>query len=157
MVCYEIEITGNSDHAGAPPMSLRKFALFVTQDIILDVRHQMDKIEHQLVYTIVRMNISPNIHTVIPNKFVFSLEARHQDADTIKQVEAIIQSLAKSSGKGNCEVKATKLWDRDTVWFDKKLVHSLEKSVETLGYPYKRMVSGAGHDAQFIRSEERRV
>ena len=150
MVCYEIEVIGDSDHAGTTPMSLRKDALFVTNDIILEVRHKMDKLDHQLVYTIGRMNISPNIHTVIPNKVVFSLEARHQDADTIKQVEAIIQSLAKSSGKGNCEVKATKLWDRDTVWFDKKLVHSLEKSVETLGYPYKRMVSGAGHDAQFI-------
>src|SRR5690625_2224327 len=150
MVCYEIEITGDSDHAGTTPMSLRKDALFVTNDIILEVRHKMDKLDHQLVYTIGRMNISPNIYTVILNKDVISLEARHQDADTIKQVEAIIQSLAKSSGKGNCEVKATKLWDRDTVWFDKKLVHSLEKSVETIGYPYIRMVSGAGHYAQFI-------
>ena len=96
------------------------------------------------------MDVSPNIHTVIPNKIVFSLEARHQDAETIKQVEAIIQALPGSSGREKCEVKATKLWDRDTVWFDEKLVHSLEQSSKTLGYAYKRMVSGAGHDAQFI-------
>src|SRR5699024_10116212 len=87
---------------------------------------------------------------VIPNKVVFSLEARHQDAETIQQVEEIIQALPESSGMGKCEVKATKLWDRDTVWFDEKLVHSLEQSTKTLGYPYKRMVSGAGHDAKYI-------
>ena len=150
MVCYEIEITGDSDHAGTTPMSLRKDALFATNDLISEVRHKMDKLDDRLVYTIGRMNVSPNIHTVIPNKVVFSLEARHQDAETIKQVEEIIQSLPKSSEKGKCEVKATKLWDRDTVWFDEKLVHSLEQSVKTIGYPYKRMVSGAGHDAQFI-------
>ncbi|HLR03585.1 MAG TPA: Zn-dependent hydrolase [Virgibacillus sp.] len=150
MVCYEIEVTGDSDHAGTTPMPLRMDALFATNNLISEVRQKLSKLDDKLVYTIGRMDVSPNIHTVIPNKVVFSLEARHQDAEAIKQVEEIIQALSESSGKGKCEVKATKLWDRDTVWFDEKLVHSLERSAKTLGYPYKRMVSGAGHDAQFI-------
>jgi N-carbamoyl-L-amino-acid hydrolase len=45
-----------------------------------------------------------------------------------------------------------KLWDRDTVWFEKSICNLLEQSSNTLGLPYKRMVSGAGHDAQFIAS-----
>jgi N-carbamoyl-L-amino-acid hydrolase len=31
-------------------------------------------------------------------------------------------------------------------------VNLLEQSAQSLGYSYKRMVSGAGHDAQFIAS-----
>src|SRR5699024_9186872 len=58
--------------------------------------------------------------------------------------------LPGSSGREKCEVKATKLCDRDTVWVDDKLVHSPEQSSKTIGYAYKRMVSGAWHDAQFI-------
>lgn len=150
MVCYEIEVTGDSDHAGTTPMPLRKDALFAANNLISEVRQNMSKLDDRLVYTIGRMDVSPNIHTVIPNKVVFSLEARHQEAETIRQVEEVIQTLPESSGKEKCEVKATKLWDRDTVWFDEKLVHSLEQSAKMIGYPYKRMVSGAGHDAQFI-------
>ena len=47
-------------------------------------------------------------------------------------------------------MKITKLWERDTVWFDAKIVNQIEDSAQSLGYTNKRMVSGAGHDAQFI-------
>lgn len=152
MVNYEIEVSGDSDHAGTTPMSMRKDALFATNNLITEIREKMNKLDDKLVYTIGRMNVSPNIHTVIPNKVVFTLEARHQDAKTIKQVEEIIQGLSESAGKERCAVKTNKQWDRNTVWFDEKIVNSLEKSVKNIGYSYKRMVSGAGHDAQFIAS-----
>src|SRR5699024_1936924 len=128
MVCYEIEVTGDSDHAGTTPMPLRKDALFATNNLISEVRQKLSKMDDKLVYTIGRRDVSPNIHTLTPNKIVVSLDARHQDAETINQVEAIIQALPGSSGREKCEVKATTLWDRDTVWFDEKLVHSLEQS-----------------------------
>lgn len=150
MVCYEIEVTGDSDHAGTTPMPMRKDALFAANNLMNEVREKMSTLDRDLVYTIGRFNVSPNIHTVIPNKVVFTLEARHKDAETIRQVEEIIQGLTTSERKEKCEVNATKLWDRDTVWFDEKLVHSLEDSCTSLGYSYKRMPSGAGHDAQFI-------
>lgn len=150
MVNYEIEVTGDSDHAGTTPMSMRKDALFATNNLMTEIREKMSKLDDKLVYTIGRMNVSPNIHTVIPNKVVFTIEARHQDAKTIRQVEEIIQGLPESAGKEKCNVKVTKQWDRDTVWFDEKLVNALEQSAKNIGYSYKRMVSGAGHDSQFI-------
>ncbi|WP_088050926.1 Zn-dependent hydrolase [Virgibacillus dakarensis] len=150
MVNYEIEVSGDSDHAGTTPMSMRKDALFATNNLITEIREKMNKLDDKLVYTIGRMNVSPNIHTVIPNKVVFTLEARHQDAKTIRQVEEIIQGLPESTGREKCEVKTTKQWDRNTVWFDEKIVNAVEQSAKNIGYSYKRMVSGAGHDAQFI-------
>ncbi|MFS0750505.1 Zn-dependent hydrolase [Oceanobacillus sp. 1P07AA] len=150
MCCYEIEVTGDSDHAGTTPMSMRKDALFATNSLINEIRDKMSKLDSELVYTIGRVNVSPNIHTVIPNKVVFSIEARHKEASVIKEVEDIIKGLSHSESKEVCEVKPTKLWDRDTVWFNDQLVESVEKSCKSLNYSYKRMPSGAGHDAQFI-------
>ncbi|WP_082232101.1 Zn-dependent hydrolase [Halobacillus massiliensis] len=150
MACYEIEVSGESDHAGTTPMSMRKDALFAANDLIMDIRSKLNELPDDLVYTIGRMEVSPNIHTVIPNKAVFTLEARHQDMDIIKEVEHIAQSLEKSSGE--CQVNVRKLWGRETVWFEEKVVNQLEASADTLGYSYKKMVSGAGHDAQFIAS-----
>ncbi|MCM3541643.1 Zn-dependent hydrolase [Priestia megaterium] len=153
MVCYEIEVTGESDHAGTTPMDMRKDALFAANNLIAEARHELGRLDSNLVYTMGRMNVLPNIHTVIPNKVIFSLEARHTDEDVIASVEKIIQSLPDQAELlEGCEVRVTKLWGRDTVWFDKTVCDEVEESVRSLGYSYKRMVSGAGHDAQFLAS-----
>lgn len=152
MVCYEIEVTGESDHAGTTPMEMRRDALFAANNIIAQAREQLSTIDHELVFTIGRMNVWPNIHTVIPNRVIFSLEARHKDPVVMKKVDEIIQGLTAISANEGCIITAKKLWDRSTVWFDQLLCDQLEDASKSLGYRYKRMVSGAGHDAQFIAS-----
>ncbi|WNS75000.1 Zn-dependent hydrolase [Bacillus sp. DTU_2020_1000418_1_SI_GHA_SEK_038] len=150
MVCYEIEVLGESDHAGTTPMNMRKDALFAVNHLISEIREKLGPLDDELVFTIGRMNVFPNIHTVIPNKVVFSLEARHKDPAVIKQVEEIIQNLGESSNNEGCTIHKEKLWDRKTVWFDEEVCAHIEEAVKSLGYSYRRMVSGAGHDAQFI-------
>jgi beta-ureidopropionase / N-carbamoyl-L-amino-acid hydrolase len=152
MVCYEMEVTGESDHAGTTPMSMRKDALFAVNNIMTEARRKLSELDSELVFTIGRMNVWPNIHTVIPNRVVFTLEARHKDPGVMKKTEKIIQELTEISSNESCAIKAKKLWDRDTVWFNPHIVKDLEKSAKILGYSYKRMVSGAGHDAQFLAS-----
>src|SRR5699024_6321925 len=49
-----------------------------------------------------------------------------------------------------CNIRLKKQWDRNTVWFDKSVVETVEASARLEGYSYKQMVSGAGHDSQFI-------
>lgn len=152
MVCYELEVTGESDHAGTTPMGMRKDALFTALDVINEVRSRLGNLDEELVFTIGRLNVYPNIHTVIPNRVVFTLEARHKNPEIIKQVETIISKLTEFSVLGGCEIQARKLWDRATVWFDDELLSLINQSAEYLRYSRKRMVSGAGHDAQFIAS-----
>ncbi|WP_445487801.1 Zn-dependent hydrolase [Niallia sp. 03133] len=152
MVCYELEITGESDHAGTTPMDMRRDALFAANNVIYELRQKLGNLDKELVYTMGRMNISPNIHTVIPNKVVFTIEARHKDPAIMKQVEEIILQLDSYSKLEECTLNIEKLWDRNTVWFNEEILAIMEKSVSSLGYSYKRMASGAGHDAQFIAS-----
>ncbi|MFJ7684420.1 Zn-dependent hydrolase [Peribacillus butanolivorans] len=152
MVCYEIEVTGESNHAGTTPMNMRKDAFCTTNSLITEARQKLGMLDDDLVFTMGRVNVFPNIHTVIPNKVIFSLEARHKDPKTIRQVEEIIEGLTTPGSKEGCEIQVSKLWDRDTVWFDKSICDLLEQSTNSLGLSYKRMVSGAGHDAQFIAS-----
>ncbi|MBT2654678.1 Zn-dependent hydrolase [Bacillus sp. ISL-18] len=152
MVCYEITVTGESDHAGTTPMDMRKDALFAANNLITEARQKLRALDKDLVFTIGRMNVLPNIHTVIPNKVVFSLEARHKDPAVIKRVEEIIVGLTQSSGNEGCDIRTEKLWDRSTVLFDNDLCDLLENAAKSLNYSYKRMDSGAGHDAQFLAS-----
>lgn len=150
MACYEIEVTGESDHAGTTPMGMRKDALFAATDIITELRSKLGLLDSELVYTMGRMNVLPNIHTVIPNKVIFTIEARHKDMDIVREVEAIIQALPEVLLE--CEVTKTKLWGRDTVWFDAEICSLVKQATESLGYSNRTIASGAGHDAQFVAS-----
>ncbi len=152
MVCYEVEVNGESNHAGTTPMPMRNDALTKATELMLNATDKLKLLDEDLVYTIGRLNVSPNIHTVIPNNVIFSLEARHKNPEVIKQVEQIIQELEQLSDANGCSVAVKKLWGRDTVHFDQSICEQLEQSAKSLGYSYKRMVSGAGHDAQFIQS-----
>lgn len=152
MCCYEIEVTGESDHAGTTPMDMRKDALFATNNLINEIRKRLGSLDEELVFTIGRVNVYPSIHTVIPNKVIFTLEARHKDMEIVNAVKDFIHGLPQFAENEGCEIKTTKLWERDTVWFEPEICELLEQSAQSLGYTHKRMVSGAGHDAQFIAS-----
>ncbi|AMO86814.1 N-carbamoyl-L-amino acid hydrolase [Solibacillus isronensis B3W22] len=148
MVCYDITLTGESNHAGTTPISMRKDSMFAAMQIISILQNKLKQLPEDLVYTIGRINAYPNIHTVIPSNVTFSLESRHQDPTVIQQVEQIIFDLPKEIE--NCELSYQKLWSRDTVYFAPEVVHAVAASTDELGYSRHHMFSGAGHDAQFI-------
>jgi len=150
MVCYEITVNGESNHAGTTPISMRKDPMFTTANMIADMQKQLQRLDSDLVYTIGRINAYPNIHTVIPSEVTFTLEARHQDPGVIAEVSRIVEQLPKNLNE--CSIKSTLLWDRDTVDFNEEVINALEYTCQELGYKENRMYSGAGHDAQFIAS-----
>ncbi|MFZ7942397.1 Zn-dependent hydrolase [Neobacillus sp. 19] len=150
MVCYEISVYGESNHAGTTPISMRKDPMFTAANMIVNMQNQLQQLDADLVYTIGRINAYPNIHTVIPLEVTFTLEARHQDPEVIAEVSRIVEGLPRSSN--GCSVKSTLLWDRDTVDFNEDVVSAVGAACKELGYKENRMYSGAGHDAQFIAS-----
>lgn len=149
-VCYEVEVRGSSNHAGTTPMTMRNDALFLANDIIMTLRKELGNIDSHLVYTIGKMDVHPNIHTVIPDKVTFTVEARHQNEEILKIVEANILNLPKSSTSNSTKIHVRKHSDRNTVWFDRQFRNFIEQSANELNYSNQRIVSGAGHDAQFI-------
>lgn len=150
MVCYEITVTGESNHAGTTPMSMRKDPMIVASHLITFLHEQLGKMDEELVFTFGRMQVAPNIHTVIPNEVVFTIDSRHQDPAVIRKVEKLLTGLA--SEENGCQIHSVKLWGRDTVFFDAAICNEVEKSSQDLGYSSHRMFSGAGHDAQYIAS-----
>lgn len=150
MVCYEITITGQSNHAGTTPMSMRKDPMIVASTLITELHEQLGKINEQLVFTFGRLNVLPNIHTVIPNQVTFTIDSRHQDPEVMEQVEDILHALPETAG--GCNIHPVKLWGRETVYFDTAICNEVERACQSFGYTAHRMFSGAGHDAQYMAS-----
>lgn len=147
MVNYRIKITGQADHAGTTPMKYRKDALYAASKVLIRLHEQLDQLDSDLVYTTGEIVCHPNVHTVIPDYIEFSLDARHEDPEVIRQVVKIIEDLPSEVEK--CTVDSEVAWTRDTVYYDRELVGFVQKAVDDLGYTNQKINSGAGHDAQF--------
>ncbi len=148
MINYEFTFTGQAGHAGTTPMPYRKDALYAAVKTIQYLHEELDKLDSKLVYTTGKISAHPNIHTIIPDIVKFTLDARHQDPEVIKQVLAIIEAIPAEVEK--CQTGYAKAWARDTVSFYTEYVDLVEKNAKELNYSTKRMYSGPGHDAQFL-------
>ena len=148
MVNYEIKTRGQANHAGTTPMHMRKDALYAMTAVIEYLHDELDKLDSSLVYTTGEFSGAPNVHTVIPDNVRITLDARHQDPEVIKQVVELIKAIPTEIR--GCSVTYREQWARNTIDFAQEMVDAVEESVKTLGYSYKRMYSGAGHDAQYI-------
>lgn len=147
MVNYRIRIYGQADHAGTTPMPYRRDALYAAAQTLCLLHTELDKLDSELVYTTGEILCHPNVHTVIPDYVEFSLDARHENPGVIAQVERAIRSLPEEIA--GCRVEAAKAWNRDTRYFDQKLVGYVQEAADELGYVSRSIHSGAGHDAQF--------
>jgi N-carbamoyl-L-amino-acid hydrolase len=148
MINYEFTFTGQAGHAGTTPMKYRKDALYAAVKTIQYLHDELDQLDGKLVYTTGKISAHPNIHTIIPDEVKFTLDARHQDSEVIKQVLAVIKKIP--SVVEQCEVSYEEAWTRKTVSFTAELVDYVEISAQECGYSNRRIYSGPGHDAQFV-------
>lgn len=148
MINYRIRTYGQTDHAGTTPMSFRKDALLAAASALKYLHTELDKLDSNLVYTTGDILCHPCIHTCIPDFVDFSIDARHQNPEVIKQVVEVIKNMPKEFDK--CEVKYEEAWARNTIQFNKELVDFVQKSVDAYKYTSKKMYSGAGHNAQYV-------
>lgn len=148
MVNYEFTVLGVSDHAGTTPQKTRKDALYGASKLILRLWDELGQIDEALVFTMGRMNVLPNVHTVIPNEVKFTLDARHKDPEIIQKVVDAIEELPDHVA--GCEIRYDKLWGRDTVLFDEQFVKAIQGATNELDYSSRKIYSGAGHDAQYV-------
>lgn len=147
MINYEFTFIGQADHAGTTPMKYRRDALYAAVKTIQYLHDELNELDGALVYTTGKISAHPNIHTIIPDEVKFTLDARHQNPEVIRQVTGIIKKIPSEVEK--CRASFEEAWSRKTVSYTSELVDYVEMSANEYGYTSKRMYSGPGHDAQY--------
>lgn len=71
-----------------------------------------------------------------------------EQSERAEKMLAIVKSCADKQW-ASCTCKVEKAWNRDTVYWDKKLVGYVKEACEEAGIKHQYIHSGAGHDAQF--------
>lgn len=149
MFNYRLKFYGQTTHAGTFPMPKRKDAFYAAAQALMYLHSEIDKLGYpELVYTTGEVECHPCVHTCVPDYFDFCIDVRHEDPKVLDQVLAIVKSCADKEWSG-CSCSVEKAWNRDTVYWDKKLVSYVEEAAKESGVSYQIIHSGAGHDAQF--------
>jgi N-carbamoyl-L-amino-acid hydrolase len=93
----------------------------------------------------------PNAINVIPSKAVFTVDLRNSDGAALKKAEELLYARAKDlEASDDVSIIFRDLEHVPVVNFDPAIVDVIEQTTKELGIPAKRMVSGAGHDAQLL-------
>ena len=149
MFNYRVKFYGQTVHAGTFLMPKRRDAFYAAAQALCYMHDEIDKLGiKDLVYTTGEVVCHPCVHTCVPDYFDFSVDARHEDPDLLTKVLEVVMSLADRQWAG-CRCEVVKAWNRDTVYWNKKLVGYVEESATEAGVSHMRIHSGAGHDAQF--------
>lgn len=140
---YLATFLGTANHAGTTPMPARRDALVMAAPFILGVRDAA--VAAGLVGTVGAVRVEPGASNVIPGRVELEAEIRGLDEEALDRVEHQLSSLAEYQGG---QLKGTSA--KAPVRSDSALVASVEAACTYLGLPYRRLPSGAGHDAMVI-------
>lgn len=147
---YRVKFYGFAAHAGTFPMKKRHDAFHAAAEALCWLHKEIDKLGYDdLVYTTGEVVIHPCVNTVIPDYFDFSIDVRHEDPAVLDAVRAILFKLPERKWQ-QCDCEVVLGWNRDTVYWNKKLVGYVREAANELGYSNMDINSGAGHDAQYI-------
>jgi N-carbamoyl-L-amino-acid hydrolase len=148
-----IIIEGRSAHAGTTPIHLRKDTFYAMSCMTVHTR-ELCASDPGLLITVGSIQIFPNVTNVVPKKVIATVDLRHpDDAHAEKALRALVAFTKNHSSFAGLSVQWEDLVDINAVQFDATIVNAIEKSCHDLGYSSRRMVSGAGHDAQLLSSK----
>lgn len=151
MIHLEITIYGVKDHAGPSPMEYRKDAMMGAAKIIAQVEKIAYEVGHDTTTTVGKISCIPCCSNIIPQEVSFSVDIRNEDDVYMNQAEEkireTIETICDDSG---LTFRFEEFWRVDAIRFPKELVDLVEQKTRERGCTYRRMVSGAGHDASYI-------
>lgn len=145
-----ITFEGEQNHAGTTPMHMRRDAF---QAVSLFNARLNDRLRNvvtpQTVWTIGHINLSPNAHSVVPGKAVFSMQWRDGDTDRLARMEAIIRdTAAEVAAEQGMELRYSSLLGLEPVPMDVGAQAALKAAAETHAKGrWRALQSGALHDA----------
>ncbi|HEF4768942.1 Zn-dependent hydrolase [Burkholderia multivorans] len=146
----QITVQGNANHAGTTPMHLRHDAGWVAAAIATFLR-ELAVSSGTTLATIGMLRIEPNVINVIPRKAVLTVDLRDPDEQRLQQAEQrLADHLEQLAALEGVQISTERLARFEPVVFDAALVDAIEKAAARRGFSYRRMTSGAGHDAQMI-------
>jgi N-carbamoyl-L-amino-acid hydrolase len=147
----ELTITGQSNHAGTTPMSMRHDAGYAAAEVASFVRRLAAEMGPPQVATVGRIELHPNLVNVVAARASLTVDLRNTDEARLVESERRLfefcDELAQSEG---VTITRRSLARFEPVDFDERVIALVDEVARARGLSTMRMPSGAGHDAQML-------
>ncbi len=143
---HEAVFTGQTAHAGATPMGLRRDTFSATAQAALAIREVGFK--HDGVCTVGRATSEPGVITAVPGRTEMLLDQRHLDPDELAAMLAEArEACERAAADHGCEVELRHIWSIPPIPFDDRLIGMARNAVVEAGGQDTAIPSGPLHDA----------
>jgi len=147
----EVIVSGAANHAGTTPLELRRDAGLAAAKIIQYQRELALDLGGNQRATCGIIRFEPNIINVIPGKAILTVDLRNTDDAALKEAERRLRAFAADLAKqDDVTIDIRLMVHVPSEKFDLRVVETIEQSAQELSYSFRRMISGAGHDAQIM-------
>jgi beta-ureidopropionase / N-carbamoyl-L-amino-acid hydrolase len=146
-----LTLVGVQDHAGPTPMRIRHDALVAAAEVVRGIREIPRRVGGDLVSTVGRLDVSPNIPNAIPGRVSLSIDLRGPDEADLTRALGMVDRVVKDAARRE-DVTYTleHYWRVPRTDFDPTVVSMVERAARALRCGHRRILSGAGHDAQYM-------
>ena len=146
-----LTLHGVQDHAGPTPMRMRHDALVAAAEVVSGVREIPRHIRGNMVATVGRLDVTPNIPNAIPGRVTMSIDLRDPDEHNLSRAVGMVDRLVKAEARREgVTYELEHYWRVPRTAFDAEVVNTVERAAKSLGCGHRRILSGAGHDAQYM-------
>jgi beta-ureidopropionase / N-carbamoyl-L-amino-acid hydrolase len=148
---YDVVITGQANHAGTTPFNYRRDAGRAAARFIGGLRELVQGVDERMVANVGALQLDPGAPNVVPGAARFVVEVRCPDPAALTSVRQVLSDeLAKAAKAEGCELGITQQSSWPAMAMFPGYVASLERVAQRSGLPWRRLPSGAGHDAEIL-------
>jgi N-carbamoyl-L-amino-acid hydrolase len=147
----ELTITGQSNHAGTTPMTMRHDAGYAASEIAVFARALAAELGAPQVATVGRVVLHPNLVNVVAARATLTVDLRNTDEAVLARSEQrLFERCDELAAREGVTIERRSLARFEAVDFDPAVIDLVEEVAKARGLSTMRMPSGAGHDAQMI-------
>ncbi|QHM75543.1 putative hydrolase [Mixta theicola] len=149
---YTVTLNGFAAHAGTTPMSSRRDAVSGFAQLALaveqiGVRHAPDGRA-----TVGMVQNTPNSRNVVSGRVICSVEFRHPQAAALESMEQALYQAIDALSARRLETQVERIFNYAPIAFDAGCIARVAQAADGLGYAWRPMVSGAGHDTCYLNA-----
>jgi hydantoinase/carbamoylase family amidase len=147
---YRVHLHGQANHAGTTPMRLRRDALAGAARVVLELR-EFARSRPDVTANVGKLSVDPGGANVVPGLADFTIDVRAATPDAVDELDRFVErTVAAVAAEEQLEYDLEPTFSLDPLELDPAMVDTVERAAIAEGARWRRMPSGAGHDAMLV-------
>jgi beta-ureidopropionase / N-carbamoyl-L-amino-acid hydrolase len=143
-----VRMKGEANHAGTTPYSARHDAGAAAAKLAWQVREILHDIDPAMVGNVGVISFEPGSPNVVPGGASLVVELRSVSENSLDRAcDAVRSAAGTAADEFRCQTSVESGLVIEPVQMDSRFIDTLVTVCERTGRPWRRMTSGAGHDA----------